>query len=170
MFYIGIDNGTSGGIAIIDGDSGTVLKLELMPVYDIGSTTFIDEEKLKEIIEYSPCHIIFEQGQKNPLFGTKGNFSNGYSFGVVNTVIRMLKKPHTLVNPQTWQKALFQDVRGLMKSKANPKGMSTKDASFEMCKRLYPEISLLPTPRSKKPHDGLADALLMAVYGRRQNF
>jgi len=41
-----------------------------------------------------------------------------------------------------------------------------KDAAIAYCDANFPEISLLATPRSKKPHDGMADALCIAAYGR----
>jgi len=169
--YIGIDNGISGAIAILSPDNNVTL--QLMPVYKTGTLSFIDELAVYDIlnsfkIKEENVHIIFEQGQKNPIFGTKGNFSNGYSFGVIHTILKIVKVPFTLVNPQTWQKVMFKDIRG-MKNKSNKNGKTTKDASIEVCKRLYPEQSLIPIKRSKKPHDGLADALLMATYGKREN-
>ena len=36
------------------------------------------------------------------------------------------------------------------------------------CPWLFPDVSLLATPRCKKPHDGMAEALLMAEYARRK--
>ena len=44
---------------------------------------------------------------------------------------------------------------------------SDKNTSIDLCKRLFPDINLLATPRSRKPHDGMAEALLIAEYGRR---
>lgn len=40
--------------------------------------------------------------------------------------------------------------------------------SFEVCRKLFPDVSLLPTSRCKKSHDGMAEALLMAEYARRR--
>jgi hypothetical protein len=157
--YIGIDNGISGAIAILD----TIPRLHLMPTYKVAKSEYIDPTELMEILlGVDDPFVVFEQGQKNPLFGTKGNFSNGYSFGVVNAVLKLGKIPHTLVNPQTWQKVMFKDVK---------RDKGTKGASIEVCRRLYPLLSLKPEgKRFLKPHDGMADALMMAAYGKMCNF
>ena len=42
-----------------------------------------------------------------------------------------------------------------------------KDAAIEYCRRAFPQVSLLPGPRCRKPHDGMADALCLLEYGRR---
>ena len=43
-----------------------------------------------------------------------------------------------------------------------------KQKSIEVCRKLFPDVSLLPTSRCKKSHDGMAEALLMAEYARRR--
>lgn len=154
--YIGIDNGISGAIAILD----DVPRVCLMPTYKVGVSEFIDPTELMEILlSVDDPFVVFEQGQKNPLFGTKGNFSNGYSFGVVNAVLKLGKIPHTLVNPKTWQKVMFKDIK---------KDKGTKGASIEVCGRLYPNLCI-KTERMMKPHDGMADAVMMATYGKMLN-
>ena len=35
------------------------------------------------------------------------------------------------------------------------------------CKRLFPGVNLKATERCRKDHDGIAEALLIAEYGRR---
>lgn len=41
-------------------------------------------------------------------------------------------------------------------------------ASIKKAQELFPDVSLLASDRCKRPHDGLADALLIAEYGRRR--
>jgi len=159
MNFIGIDNGTSGAIAVLD-PQGEVLEMFKMPVTKVGDAVFIYAMGLCEMIERHPStYVVAEQGQKNPMFGTKGNFANGYSFGVVKTILDLTGRPHVLINPKTWQKIIFKDIR------RGPND-STKNLSCEFARRRWPSISLLATARSKKPDDGLADALCLAEYGR----
>jgi hypothetical protein len=169
MIYIGIDNSYTGAIAAIECDgtgSKKIAYCSVMPTTSVAKNTYIDEEAvsntLREITVNANGNVMvgFEIGQKNPLFGTKGNFSNGYSYGVIKTVIRLSKLPHIEVNPRTWQKEMFKDIKGAE--------MSTKDASFEFCRRTFPDQSLLATPRCKKPHDGMADAICIAFYLSKQ--
>jgi hypothetical protein len=37
-----------------------------------------------------------------------------------------------------------------------------------VCEKLFPGVDLRATERSRKPSDGLAEALLMAEYARRR--
>jgi hypothetical protein len=164
MLAIGIDNSYTGAIAAVEfkeDGSRNVLSCFVMPTVSVGSNIYIDETEVFEVLlrmcsEHKGTVIGYEIGQKNPLFGTKGNFSNGYSYGVIKTVVRLLKVSHLEINPKTWQKKLFKDIKG-----AN---MSTKEASFEYCRRMYPNVKLLASDRCKKPHDGMADALCIASY------
>jgi len=45
----------------------------------------------------------------------------------------------------------------------------TKAMALLAAKRLFPSVDLTATERSKKPHDGIVDALLLAEYGRRKS-
>ena len=168
MISIGIDNSYTGAIAAVEfleAQNPRVISCELMPTISVGKSIAIDEDKVwQRLIEirelYEDVIIGFEIGQKNPLFGCKGNFSNGFSYGVIRTVVRLSGMRHIEINPKTWQKEIFRDIRGLE--------MSTKSASIEYCRRQFPEQSLLPTPRCKKPHDGMADSLCLAVYTAKE--
>jgi hypothetical protein len=44
----------------------------------------------------------------------------------------------------------------------------SKKASILVAKRLFPEIRLARTEKSKLPDSGMADALLIAEYARRK--
>jgi hypothetical protein len=163
---VGIDNGTSGALASVKSD-GTV-ELLSMPVRKVGDASFIDAVEVECWLTRHYCEsevalrVTFEQGQKQPKFGTKGNFANGYSFGVVQTVLDLMAARGLVrfqcVNPRTWQKMLFADLRGLAKG-------NTKGAAIELCRRRFPATNLVPT-RCRNPHDGWADALCLAEYSR----
>lgn len=163
--WMGWDNGISGAYAYMsateaDANGHPLIKVGLMPTVKIGKDEYIDElEVAKLLIDLNPSMAGIEMGQKNPLFGVKGNFSNGYSYGVLRTVMRLnMTIPYTEINPKTWQKVIHKDIRNAE--------MSTKDASFEFCRRHFPWVSLVPA-RCKKPNDGIADALCIAEYLRR---
>lgn len=155
---IGIDNGISGALIALDVSRNMVVHTSKTPLREIGKDRSIDQKELAGLIAkwcepYSNAAIIFEQGQKFPGFGCKGNFSNGYSFGVVHTIAELSGLPYRIVNPQTWQKWAFQDMRGLKKG-------NTKGASYEYVKRNYPNF------QTTKSNDGVNDAICMGAYGR----
>ena len=62
--------------------------------------------------------------------------------------------PYQLIPPSVWKKefSLTHD----------------KSQSIAVCKRLFPNVSLLPKDRCKKESDGIGEALLMAEYARRK--
>jgi len=64
-----------------------------------------------------------------------------------------MRIPYQLIPPQRWKKAF-----GLH---------SDKQQSIEECVRIFPDANLLPTARCRKPSDGMAEALLIAEYGRQ---
>jgi hypothetical protein len=61
---------------------------------------------------------------------------------------------YELIRPQKWKKEF--SITG------------DKNSSIAVCKRLFPDVSLLRTERSRKDDDNLAEALLMAEYARRK--
>ena len=154
-YFVGIDNGVSGGFAVVD-QEGNLGEYGLIPVKKIGDMKDIDLKEFFNLLEYhagievnSDVTVMLEQGQKQPLFGCKGNFANGYFFGRVSGALEILNFKHTFVNPKTWQAVIFKDIRG--QAKGNTKGMSV-----EVCRRMFPKESI-------KDHN-IADAVCIALY------
>ncbi len=81
-------------------------------------------------------------------------FKFGINYGKLLGILRVYEIDTQLVSPQKWKKAM-----GVTKD---------KQPSINKAKELFPNVSLLPTPRCTKDHDGMAEALLIAEYGRRQ--
>lgn len=140
--------------------------VEKMPTLEAGKRTFIDDLILRDILRRgfekgSSMHAVIEMGQLQPKWGVKGNYSSGYTFGVVATTLRQNAIPFTAISAKDWQKEMLLGVRSAQQD--------TKTAAIEACRRIFPDVSLLPTPRCSKPDDGMADALLMAEWARRHN-
>lgn len=156
MIYLGIDPGLTGAIAaIIDGD----IKLLDMPVmsnvkasaqgrkrqhinpYELAWTLAdFNRNKSKVFLEYTQC------GMK----GAIANYSLGHSSGIIMGVLSAMGFSYEMVMPQEWKKEF-----GLLKSQ--------KSASRTMSQQLFPSADL----RLKK-HEGRAEALLLAEWGRRK--
>lgn len=60
------------------------------------------------------------------------------------------------VDSKTWQRALLKDTPGT----------NNKQRSIITVQQLLPSINLLPTPRTQKPNDNIADAGMLAIYAR----
>lgn len=157
MIIIGIDPGLSGAIATIN-LKGKPLRIMLMPVVKVGKRRQLDEQAIREFFErriLSIEHIFIEKVHSMPGQGVVSTFTFGTGWGILRGLCAGLHLPYTLVAPTTWKRSMCRDV---------PKG---KGASVLIAKRLWPNINLKPTPRSKKDNNGLADAICIAEYGRR---
>lgn len=158
--FIGIDNGVSGALAAI---TGTEIEVIPTPTIQIGTATRIDERAVSWWIgKFQKPRVVIEQGQKQPKFGCKGNFANGFNCATLQTVVRMMELPHRLVNPKDWQGDVFKGIRGA--------AQSTKSVAIEFCRRTFPQVDLRRTPRSSNADDNLADALCMAWWAKNFAF
>jgi len=173
-YYIGIDNGTTGGIATIcsDGNTQEMLSSEIITSIVVGKDKFVDAKALYDYItdlckaKTNKVFAILERGQKQPRFGCKGNFANGENYGIAKAVLYLCADQNSSnfrwidINPRDWQKVILGSMRGAAQKLD---GKHTKLASIEFCKRMYPYIPLI---RGKKrtEDDNLADAMCIAHY------
>ncbi len=153
MIYIGIDPGKSGAYAIIDTCGGRDAY-----TYGLLNDEYIDDFVYEMQIlgfKQSSCDIFvcIEKVGAMPKQGVTSTFNFGKAAGFVEGVVRANYIPYQLVPPREWKKEF-----GLNSDKAK---------SVEVCKRLFPTVNLKRTERCRKDHDGIAEALLMAEYGRR---
>ncbi len=143
MEYIGIDPGKSGAMAIINGESVELIPFSIDAYID--RLWKVDEKNAICCLE----HVSAMPGQ-----GVSSTFSFGSNFGFIQGVLSALHIPYELIRPQKWKKEFSVTA--------------DKNTSIEVCKRLFPQVSLLRTERSRKDDDGLAEALLMALYAKRR--
>lgn len=148
---IGIDPGKSGGVAII-----TDNQINTYPYSDEILIAAIKEAKTiwSGNTETQTLCACVEKVGAMPGQGVVSMFSFGKSAGFIEGVLQAFKIPYQLISPQIWKKEFSLN--------------SDKAKSIEVCKKLFPSVQLLATPRCKKDHDGMAEALLMAEYARRK--
>lgn len=145
MIYIGIDPGKSGSMAIIDGD-----EISLVP--------FEPREYIRAIAGLADRKAVccLEHVSAMPRQGVVSTFNFGSNFGWIQGVLDSFGVSYELVRPAKWKKEFSVTA--------------DKNSSIAVCKRLFPDVSLLRTENCRKDDDGLAEALLMAEYARRKNF
>lgn len=143
MIYIGIDPGKSGALAIINGN--------MMNLIPFSETDYINAIKVVPLELAVACveHVGAMPGQ-----GVTSMFNFGQNFGYIKGLLEAFQIPYELVRPQKWKKEF--GITG------------DKNSSIDVCKRLFPGVSLRRTERCRKDDDGLAEALLMAEYARRR--
>lgn len=162
MIYLGIDNGISGGLAFFN-PSTLELNIYPMPVVAVKSAKGNKNEyNIPEIIsiikKYPQIGLaVLEKAQAYPGQGSVSNFTVGRCFGLMEGILASLGIPYVVVHPKTWQKKAFEGLAH----------QDTKQASILVAQRLFPQTSFVATERSKKPHDGLTDAALMAYHASR---
>jgi crossover junction endodeoxyribonuclease RuvC len=160
-FYLGIDAGFSGAIAILlVSEYGTgVIGLMDMPLRKMDKGQRIDLAKLKQQLkDYEIDGAILEKAQAMPAERTVGGkvIRQGIAstakymqaYGEIYGLLVGLDIPIQEVHPATWKKAMMKDM---------PKG---KEASIIKVQQLYPKMEF----KRKKDH-GMADAILIGLYG-----
>ena len=148
MIYIGIDPGKNGGYALICDNEPDV-----HPWDDDGFVTWMVGVRAVAKANNQRVVAAVEKVGAMPGQGVSSTFSFGQSYGFILGVLQALEIPYQTVPPRKW-KAEF----GLN---------SDKSKSIEVCKRLFPDVDLLPTRRCRKESDGMAESLLICLYAKR---
>ena len=188
MIYIGIDPGKKGGIAMIDTRCISPSSIDIgkdEPEIIIGNykiflleTPLCDNEIdvlsiavfLKtNILDYmigidewehqcgfsfnEGCFCILEKAQPMPKQGVTSVFTYGEGYGELKAMLKFLRIAFQEVRPQVWKKEFNLNT--------------DKKRSASTCINLFPDIKdKLYGPKGGLK-DGIAEALLMAEYGRR---
>lgn len=150
MRIVGIDVGLEGAVAI---------SCE-REVYEVELLKNVTPEWIREMSCAAfgmSVHVFIEKAQAMPGQGVSSMFNYGTGFGKLLGWMEALKLPHTLVTPREWTKEMHKGCTG----------ENAKEKSLQAAKRLFPHMKLEATERSKKPHAGIVDALLIAEFGRR---
>lgn len=157
MVYVGIDPGLTGAVGVIWTD-GTATVSDT-------PTALVEGEKskhkymaaamallLKPFADCKDVLAILENVHSMPKQGVASSFGFGEGKGIWEGILAAYSIPTELVSPQRWKKAIMAD-QGKEKSAARFKAMALFPALTEQMKLVK--------------HDGRAEALLMAEYGRR---
>ena len=142
--YIGIDPGKSGALALLTEDG----QCTVVPFQESAYTAILKAASGPS----SVCCL--EKVGAMPGQGVVSMFNFGHNLGYIEGLLQAFDIPYQLVPPQTWKKEFCVT--------------SDKNTSIEVCRKLFPHVCLLPTARSRKPSDGMAEALLLAEYARRR--
>jgi len=156
---LGIDPGLHGGIAALD-TSGAIVGLWLMPVAG-GEVHAAGIADLLRSLRCRDSHqdigqVCLEKVAAMPKQGVSSTFRFGTGWGMVRGVCAALALPVMLVPPTVWKKRV---LLGLSHDKAG---------AVQFCASRWPTADLV-LPGCRVPHDGLADALCLAEYGRHHD-
>ena len=163
MRFVGVDNGSDGGIAVLD-DSGRVDACLPMPVVDIGKTRtrrVVDLPTVRALLEPlgRDVRVVVELAQPYPGEGAVQSFQYGRGFGAILGLLVGLGLPHEVVDPKVWQRAVL----------AGTEGGDTKVRALLRAQREWPRQVWTATPRARVAHPGMVDAACIALYARRSH-
>ena len=190
--YIGIDPGSDGAMAIMWPEipatatsDATPARITLHPFKDESPYKIAD--LLKKAKEIAPILVTVEDVHSRPTDGGVQAFAFGHNVGLIHGFLIANCIPYITVSPQNWQSEIWirndkvykplkaypketeeEAADGKKKRKPRPQ-VDPKPTSINAARRLFPEVSLLRTPKCTKPHDGISDSLLICEYGRRKN-
>lgn len=151
--FIGVDPGKSGAFAMIATTArGNAYGYAVYPWDD---AKFVEWCREFDTVKRDRIVAVVEKVGAMPGQGVTSMFNFGKGAGFIEGVLQACKIPYQLVPPATWKR----EFSLVGKDKA---------ASIEACKRLFPGVNLLPTEKSRKDNDGMAEALLLAEYARRK--
>ena len=150
MLILGIDPGSSGGLAVVENNLNALPNIVLalrMPTITIYGKKIIDTKKIaKELKNYEIDISIIEKVHAMPRQGVTSSFQFGRNFGGIETLSYLFSKRVDYVAPAIWKKSL-----GL--------GPSKKD-SLDLARLKFGESNLW----NIKSNDGVAEAALLALF------
>ena len=147
MLISGVDIGKKGAIAFINSKT---LRAEVyaMPE-DFLEVISLFERKLQEDM----LLVLVEKQQAFPKQGVVSTFKLGIQYGMILGILKALKIPYEEISAKKWQKVMLGNYGKKIRKEI-------KQLSLEKAKSLFPYLDI-------GRHDGKADALLIAEYGRR---
>jgi crossover junction endodeoxyribonuclease RuvC len=168
FFYIGIDPGQSGAIAVIDSQNN-IIQLKDWPGDEIQAAKIVQatkkvvrEEKMNLVGAIEYCHAMPKQGVSSMFkFGTNygiwmgvsSMFKFGTNYGIWMGILAALDIPFYVVTPAKWQKGVIKKAQD-------------KKPALAAAARIFPKAELYGPRGGGK--DGRADALLIAYWCKRQ--
>ena len=176
MIYVGIDPGKKGGWAALDPkrmqvfdwlaadcpQHGYILGKRYRGHHAYWSErmrTGLQDVVRKAAEEGEEVMVIIEQQRTHPKEGRVSAFTPGYGFGLWAGIVSGLGLRWRTVTGSTWTKAVLRDAPG-----------AGKDRSISFVSRMFPAFAEhgLILKRRRNPHDGLCDAVCLALYGAKE--
>jgi len=169
MRVMGIDPGIYGAVVVCCDDSWQFHELPRMEVskgrYELDLSQFV---ALMKNLSYNPTlgsdqstmfsMTVIEKPPIVPGNGVLAYKSLFMNYGQILGVLATLGVPSERPDPKQWKKVVLAGTK------------MDKEAAITYVKNRYPDIKIPPHPKPKRKndlHDGVADAVCLAEYGRR---
>ena len=146
MYYLGVDPGAKGGIALLR-DTHLEMAVDFSKERFLDLMAFLSREQ-------ETTRACVERVHSLPKQGVKSTFAFGQSFGWILGALDASEISYQLIEPQRWKKEYT--LIG-----------SDKKKSIAVARQLFPGAMLIP-PGCRTPHDGIAESILLAEFARRR--
>jgi len=153
---LGIDPGVTGGVSMLDTNTGELIQAQRTPILPGAGRKQYNIQDMRDVLcghPYKVRLVTIEKVGAMPRDGKVGAFSFGCGYGLWLGLMVGLSLPYMEVTPQRWQGRMLAGL---------PRGPKSKDSAMRAAKSLFPTI-----PVRVKADNGVADAALIAEYGRR---
>jgi crossover junction endodeoxyribonuclease RuvC len=149
---LGIDPGLDGALVVVR--NGRVVAQ--CCTRDLCPDGYVAERMDALVSEWCGLHLVdvavLERVSARPGEGVSSSFKFGFGYGLWRGILAGRVQTVIEPTPQAWQKVVLRDIPG--EGKARAVARAAQVAGLDL------------TPgRRRKPHDGLADATCLAIYG-----
>ena len=145
MYYLGIDVGKSGAIALLE-DTKLILLHKFDKVVYMKTVSFLSREQAA-----TKCAV--EKVGAMPHQGVKSMFTFGENYGWIKGLLDLGEIPFQEIPPAKWKREFSLT--------------SDKKRSIEVCRQLFPDAQLI-RKGCRVPDNNLAEAVLLAEFARRK--
>lgn len=172
---LGVDPGLKGGLALLASGAVRVHPMPVIegkngrPAYDVPGLIRLlqsmtgDGPLRQHVVAFverlgpMPPMIARAGGRMAGAGGGQANYQRGRASMLFEALLPAMGIEFHLVGAKQWQDEMLP-----------LRGGDTGERSILAARKLFPDVSLYPSSRSRKPSDGLADALCLADFGRRK--
>lgn len=168
-FVLGIDLGAKGGLVLLNSE-GEILEKTAMPEHPVDG--MIDHYEVEGFFGRCMTHVkdkkalVVATEKLHSVFGSsaKSNYRFGENNGYVDGLIHIwFGRGTKRITPRSWQKYIFEK-EGIDEIKDKKGKRATKIMASQAVSKIYPKEDFRKNSRCKIMHDGIVDAVLIAVY------
>lgn len=163
--FVGIDPGFKGAVVAIDRQS-RVLFQHTTPTFALKKGSTRQDYAVSEMVRIlkegtstastDRVVVVLEKVSSRPKEGSSSAFAFGRGYGLWEGIASAFGFKLVTPAPNQWSKIMLRDCGG------------GDNASIVCAGRLLPALKMI-LPRCRVPHDGLADAGCLALYGLSQH-
>ena len=179
--FVGVDVGNKGAIVLMN-EAREIVDLMTMPLFEIQfgkgpknkKRNFTDNLKVYNfLLKYSNMGYDMVFGMEIIFHGKSGysSLNAGIAYGLLWAAIEHFGEVK-FFTPKVWWKNMYEAYAHIipkMDTVGLDKFEETKIIPIGLTRYFFSNDILLPTKRTTKPNDGIADAIWIADYLRRGN-